>query len=249
MKGLKIVIAVVAAVVVIVVVGMWVLFSKLDSLMVKAIEEAGSHVTGCEVTVEGVEVGFHEGRGSVTGLRIANPGAFSDRDAFQLAEIALDLDLRSARSPEPIVIELIRVASPYIFFEFDERGSSNIDEIRKHAESVAGGSSGESGSRYHSESEAPPVIIRSIQFETGRIETDASALGLEPFELQLPSFALTDVGAPEGVQADQIGKIIILALTRKAAEAVAREKAGEELEKRFGDAMGDKAKGLLESFD
>jgi hypothetical protein len=245
MKGFKIVIAIVAVVVVLVVVGMFFLFSKLDSLLVKAIEEAGSHVTGTEVTVDDVDIGIREGRASVTGLKVSNPDGFSDRDAFQLGEITFAIDLQSAQSQDPIVIELISVASPSVLFELDESGKSNVDVVRNHAEEVMGGSSSGHGSPEGTD--VPLVVISSIEFEAGRIQGDASAVGVDPFEVDLPSFTLTDVGAPGGIQADQIGKTIILALTRKAAEAVARDKAGDVLQKQLKDALGDKSKGLLES--
>ena len=232
----------IVAVVVLVAAAVFFLFSNLDSLVANVIREGGSHATGTDVSVGGVEIAIRDGSGLVTDLAISNPDGFSGRDAFRLGEVALDLDVESLRSRTPIVIELVRVANPEVLFELDAKGGSNVDAIRKHAEAVTGESQGKSES---SKGEVPPVVIRSIQFETGRISGDASAIGIEAFEVTLPSFTLTNIGAPDGVQPAEIGKIITVALARKAAEAVARDKAAELFEDKLKDTLGDKIKSLF----
>lgn len=230
--------ALVIALVVIVVVT---LFSKLDSLVASAIAHAGSHVTGTEVFVGGVDIGIKEGRGAVTQLAVSNPSGFSDHDAFRLEEISIDLDVESLRSANPIIIDLLHVSTPEILFELDAKGQSNIDVIRKHAESISSRAGNDNDGR-----ESTPILIRSIRFDEGRIIGDASAAGLEGFEVTVPSFTLSDVGAPNGTSPDRIGKIIVATLARKSAEAVAREKGGEVLKEKLEKSLADKAKSLFD---
>jgi hypothetical protein len=55
------------------------------------------------------------------------------------------------------------------------------------------------------------------------------------------------VGGPGGGQPAELGKTIITALARKAAEAVARDKAGNVVETTLKDALGKKTKDLINS--
>ena len=234
-----------AGVLVIVAVTVFVLLSKLDSLVAAAIERSGSHVTGTNVSVASVEIGIKEGRGSVTGLAVTNPDGFTQRMAFELGEVTLDVDVQSIRSQDPIVIELIRVTAPRVLFELDKNGKSNVDAIRKHAEAVTKSFSG--GGDSSNNDDSPPILVRSIQFEAGQIQGDASAVGIGHFEVNLPSFTLTNVGGPRGGQPAELGKTIITALARKAAEAVARDKAGNVVETTLKDALGKKTTDLINS--
>ena len=242
----KVILIVIAVVVVLAVVAVFVTMSKLDSIIATGIERAGTHVTGTKVSVGGVDLSIREGRGGIIGLEIANPAGFSGRNVFSLGEVTIDVDVESIRSQDPIVIEVIRIAAPEILFELDKNGKSNVDAIRNHARSVteeATVGSGEPGDA----DEGPPILVRSIQFATGKIAGDGSAVGIEPFEVTLPSFTLTDVGGPAGVPAAQVGKILMMALTREAAEAIAESQAGDALKDQIDKTLGDKSKSLLES--
>ena len=239
-----VILVVLALVVVLAVVTVFVTLSKLDSLVATGIERAGTHIAGTEVYVGGVDISIREGRGSIKGLEIANPAGFSGRNVFGLGEVTIDVDVESIRSQDPIVIEAIYIAAPEILFELDKNGKTNVDAIRKHAESVVVKSSGGGGEASVSD-EGPPILVRSIKFEAGKIAGDGSAVGVDPFEVVLPSFTLTDVGGPGGVPAAQIGKIVMMALTRNAAEAVAKNQAGDVLKDQLEKTLGDKSKGFL----
>ena len=240
-----VILVVIAVVVVLAVVAVFITLSKLDSLVATGIERAGTHVAGTKVSVGGVDISIREGRGSIKGLEIANPAGFSDRNVFGLGEVTIDVDVESIRSQDPIVIEAIYIAAPEILFELDKNGKTNVDAIRKHAESVVVKSSGGSSGSGETD-EGPPILVRSIKFEEGKIAGDGSAVGVDPFEIKLPSFTLTDVGGSGGVPAAQIGKIIMMALTRNAAEAVAQNQASDVLKDQLNKTLGEKSKGFLD---
>jgi hypothetical protein len=218
------------------------LFSNLDSLVAEGIRKGGSHATGTDVSVGGVKIAIKDGRGQVTDLAISNPEGFSGRDAFRLGEVVLDLDVESLRDRSPIVIEVVRVANPDVLFELNAKGGSNVDAIRKHAEIVSGKSP---GTGEDAKGDGPPVMIRKIQFEKGRISGDASAIGLEAFEMTLPSFTLTNIGGAGGAQPAEIANIIAVALAREVTETIARDKASELFEDKLKDKLGDKVKSLF----
>ena len=51
-------------------------YSNLNEIVRTAIEEYGSEVLGTSVTVEDVSLSLTEGRGQITGFRIAEPRGF-----------------------------------------------------------------------------------------------------------------------------------------------------------------------------
>lgn len=241
----KIVGVIVVVVVIAVVAGVVMLLSNLNALVAKAIEGEGSKVTTTSVTVSGVDIKLREGRGSIDNLSIASPEGFDAKNAFSLGNITVDIDLESVRE-DPVVIDEIRISAPEVHAEFNEKGGSNIDELRKRVQAYtakSGGDGGEAGS----EDAAPPKLrISTFVFEKGRIEVDASALGVDKQTIDLPEIRLTNVGGASGAPPDEIAKEIVHAVSRK----VAREIAGSEVEKLIKDQLGgsleDKAKGLLD---
>jgi len=243
-KALKIVAAILGIGLVALIIAVWVLVARIDSLVARAIEEGGSRVTGTEVTVSGVDIGIEEGRGTLTGLDVANPKGFSERPAFHLGEITLDLDVDTIQGDGPVVLDAIRILAPEVLLETLADGSTNLDVIRKNVQEVAdrAKSQGDGGG----EGDSRPLILRSVEFADGVVRGDGSALGIDPFEVRLPAFSLTDVGAPDGVPSAQVGSTILVALSRKAAEAAAREQGGKLLEEKLDDVLGEKGGELLD---
>ena len=83
----------IAAVVVLLLIagGLYYFLSSLNELVASAIESSGSEVTGTRVSVSGVDISLREGRGSIRGLRIANPAGFSG-DAVSFSDITIVID-------------------------------------------------------------------------------------------------------------------------------------------------------------
>jgi hypothetical protein len=212
---------------------------NLNSLIAATIEKSGREVTGTSVSVSGVEVSLREARGSIDGLSVASPDGFDAREAFVLGNITLALDLKSLRE-EPIVIEELRIQAPVVNAKFLKDGKSNIDELRKRVQAHSG-----SGGDGRAKAQKRLRIERFV-FEAGKIEVDASALGLEARTVALPAIQLSDIGGREGATPDQIAKIILVAATKQATSAIARSEVSRLIEEKLGGSLTDKAKGLLE---
>ena len=237
----KIIIGIVAIVLIAIVVFVLYVLSNLNSLVAEAIEKNGSEVTNTSVRVSGVEISLREGRGSIKGLSVASPDGFKSRDAFLLNDITVDIDIKSVRE-NPVVLDEIRIQAPVINAEITKSGSSNIDELRKqvqsHTAGTAGGSSESSG-------ETKRIRIKQFVFEKGRVEVDASALGLEKRTITLPEIRLSDVGGKAGAPPDEITKIILTTVAKQVASEIARSEVNKLIKEKLGDSLGDKAKGLL----
>jgi len=212
---------------------------NLNSLIAGLIEKEGGKVTGTSVSASGVNLSLREGRGAIDGLRVASPEGFDARDAFVLGNITLDLDLKSLRE-DPIVIEELRIQAPVVNAKFLKDGSSNLDALRKRVQAHSGGSSESSGA-------APKKLrIKRFVFAEGKIEVDASALGLDARTIALPAIQLSEVGGREGAAPDQIAKIILAAATKQATNEIARSEVSRLIEEKLGGSVTDKAKGLLD---
>jgi uncharacterized protein involved in outer membrane biogenesis len=239
---IKKIVIIAAVVVVLIVVVSYFLLSNLNSIVAAAIEKKGSEVTQTDVSVSGVEIALRDGRGSIKGLRIANPDKFQAPYAFSLEGITLDIDIKSL-SEDPVVIEEIRIQTPIVIAEIAKTGASNIEELRKRVQAYTAGSSGESG-----ESDGPAKRIRIEQFifEKGSIEVDASALGIEKRAVALPEIRLSNVGGADGAPSGEIAKILLAALAGKAASEVAGSELNRLIEEKLDGSITDKAKKLLE---
>jgi len=223
-------------------IGAWFLFSNLDSRVAGMIEDRGEEVTRTDVSVAGVELQLREGRGTISGLTVASPDGYGIGPVFTLGDITLDIQVDSIRE-DPIVLEEVRIRAPEIRVEFAESGDSNLEEIRQRANSRADGEGGDANGAARAEKR---LRIREFVVEAGRIEVDASRLGLGSRGLDLPALGLQDVGGPDGAPSGAIAATLLAEIARQAT----REVAGSELERRIRDELGDsvvdRARGLLE---
>ena len=237
---MKKVLITIIVIVVLIVVALVLLFSNLNSLVAKAIEKNGSNVTQTSVTVSGVDISLREGRGTIEGLRVANPSGFDAPDAFSLEDITLDIDIQSLRE-DPIVVDEILVKAPVIYAEVTEKGSSNIDKIRENVKAYAGGSAGG-----EAEGRARRFRIKQFVFEKGRVEIDVSALGLENRSIDLPEIRLNDIGGEEGVTSDEIAKIVLAEVAKRVSSEIAGSQIDGLIKDKIGGSITDKPKGLLD---
>lgn len=221
--------------------GVWYLNSNLNSIVASMIEDSGSKATGTQVSVSGVELSLREGRGTIKDLEVASPGGYRADNLFTLGDITLDIDLSSVRQ-DPIVIDEIRILAPRIHAEFDETGHSNIDTLRKQVQENAGsGQGGESDTR-----KPVRLRIRQFTFAEGRVEVDASALGIEAKSLDLASIHMEDIGGSAGATPDEIASIILTQLARDVSSRIAKSEVNRLIEDKLGDSLGDEVKGLLD---
>lgn len=239
---MKKILIILAVVVVVVVAFIFFALSNLDKLIARAIETNGSEVTKTSVTVAGVEVSLRDGKGSIKGLDIASPEGFEAKKVFSLGDITLGIDVQSLRS-ETIVINEILISAPVVFAEVTKTGATNIDRLKKNVEEYMPEPSGEGEDQGGKEK---LVLVRQFVFEKGRIEVDASALGLEKRTIDLPEIRLSDVGGPDGALPGEIAKIVLTAVARKAATQIGSSEINRLIEEKLGGELKDKAKGLLD---
>jgi len=224
-------------------IGAFYFLSNLNSIVAGAIEKHGSTVTDTNVGVSGVDISLRKGSGSIKGLRVGSPEGFQTRDAFSLGDITVDIDVGSVRE-NPVVIEQIHILEPVISAEISKTGSSNIEELRKRVQSYTSGAAGSGGDK--SGGDTKRIRIKEFVLAKGRIEIDASAIGVEKRTITLPEIRLNDIGGAGGAAPDEITKVIVSAIAKKVTSEIANSELNRLIKNQLGgESVTDKAKGLL----
>lgn len=228
---MKKILVVAAVVIVVIAVGAYIVMSNLDSFVAGMIEKYGSEATRTSVTVSGVDISLSKGRGNIEGLTVKNPEGFEAPDAFRMADITIDLDVKSIRG-EPVIVEEVLVRAPVVFAEFNEKGESNINQIRKRVNEYAAGEGAGDGE----EKPGKRMIIRKFVFEQGEIRIDATELGVEERTVTLPEMKMNEIGGESGAPPAGIAKIILKEMASRAASEVAESRVREAIGKQLKES-------------
>ena len=220
-KTLTALLIVVAAVAVIA----FLLIHSLDRIVIAAIETYGSEATGTTVTVSSVKIRLMAGEVSIRELVVGNPEGFSDHNAIRLENIAIAASPRKLVG-DAVIIDKILIREPRVLYEINQRGESNIEQLRKNI--VEARDISESG-----DASEKKIIIRSLVIEEGKVITRIGSLTEKHFSAAIPRIELTNLGGKGGTSRADIARQIVGALAREASVAVPAANAGKSLDKTF----------------
>lgn len=216
------------------------LFSSLDAIVKKVIEDVGTQVAGVKVSVGGVKISLSEGKGSISGLTVANPPGFSSDPAIRFGEISLALDTGSL-TKNPVVVKDIAVASPFVGYEM-AAGGSNIDAIQKNVKAFAakqGGGAKAEPAKPASKDEEKKLVIERLAITGGQVKLAAGGIPGAEGTAKLGDIVLTNIGKDSGgASSAQVAQKVMDALVGGALKSATS----------FGNLLGnvgDKAKALV----
>jgi len=219
------------------------LFSSLDNIVKKIIEDVGSQVAGVKVSVGGVKIVLREGTASITGLSVANPPGFSSDPAFKLGEISVALDIGSLNK-NPVVVKDVLIGAPAVSYELAS-GGSNLDAIQKNVKAFAakqGGGKAEPAkepAKTGEASEEKKLVINRLVIADGQVKLAAGGIPGAATTANLPKIEMKDIGKDSGgASAAQVAQKVMDALVNGAV------KSASGLGNLVGN-MGDKAKALI----
>ncbi len=220
------------------------LFSSLDGIVKKIIEEAGTQVAGVKVSVGGVKISLSEGKASISGLSVANPPGFSSDPAFKLGEISVTLDTGSINK-NPVVVKEVVVASPAVAYELGS-GGSNLDALQKNVQAFTakhgGGKSeakAEPAKSTDAKSEEKKLVIDRLAITGGQVKLAAGGIPGAATTAKLGDIVLTGIGKDSGgASSAQVAQKVLDALVNGAV------KSATSLGNVLGN-VGDKAKELV----
>ena len=247
MKMLRKIIGVVTL---IVIVASIVIVMNMDRGIKVLVETLGPKMTQAPVTLHSAELSLMEGRGSLQGLQVSNPGGYSDAAAFSLDEISFTLDKNSLKT-DTIIVKSLNIQAPRIRIE-SAGGTTNLqvlqDNIEQFLRSESSDSSAPSG-------QGQNIIIEALRISGGTVSYSATQLLDEQLEMDIPTIEMTDVGADEGgISASQVAAKVAAVLSAEAAMAVGQavlkyknngKNLEDQLKEKFKRKTVDKLKGLL----
>jgi uncharacterized protein involved in outer membrane biogenesis len=213
--------------------------SNLDRIVKGVVESSGSDVLGTEVTLNKVEISLKGGSGSLKRLVIANPEGFSARNAFELDEVTLALDLGTVTSDE-VVVEQVVVDGARVTFE-ETGGSINLQTLLKNAQEYAGPSEPSETAEEEPESAGPKLVIKEFRFSNAEATLISEELGQE-VSAGLPDIVLNDIGQKgNGVTAAEAAKQVLVPVIQQVIEGskeeiieAAKERATKSLLNKIG---------------
>ncbi len=214
---------------------------SIDSVVMRAIEHYGSEALGTDLSVGEVIIDLAEGKGRISGLRVAQPEGWGAGSALVLGEIVLDLDVGSLASGDPYVLELVRVADPVVFYIRRADGTSNFDALQRNLEGSSEDATRAAQATPSDDDADPRLRIDRFEMEGGRIEADVQVAGVGRQDAKLPALRADRLGGAKGLPAEQLATDLGQRLVTHSVVAVTASGVGR-LVKRGGRELG----GLLD---
>jgi hypothetical protein len=221
---------------------------SLDARAERALETIGSELLGVKVSVGSVHVDLRGGRATVRGLEVENPRgeklAFSKDPAIRCDEIDVAIEPASLAGGGPIVLSEVRVRAPRLSAEVTP-GGVNLLELERRVDAASPAAVDEKV-----EGTAAPrrFLVRRLAFEGTSVRADSRPVGGDLRELALADLALTDVGAPRGATAAELGQRVLEGLLTRTLAELARERIGalvDEQLQQFKDKAAEAFRDLL----
>lgn len=234
----KVVAGLVIVLLVVVVGGFFYLYSNLDSLVARLIEQHGSEATQTEVAVGAVSIDLRAGSAGIASLSVGNPNGFSSEPAISLRDFAIDLD-PMAITADPLVISDITVDGARLRIE-QSGTQNNLKTILSSLQRLSADDQAEP------ESAGKKLIIDRFEL------TGASAMLLVPElgeerEVQVPQIVITDIGrASNGATAAGVAKQILEPVIRKALESAAADGLQDAVREKLDDRKSEIGAELLD---
>jgi hypothetical protein len=165
----------------------------LGSIVKAGVNKFGPSITQTKVELKGANLSPLSGKGTLSGLSVANPPGWSAGNAFYLGTVHVDMQPFSVFG-DHIVINEILIDSPE--FTYDTKiVSSNITDLLKNIEQAMGGEKG--GAQPKAKNGKPLKLeVKHFLMRNGRV-TLAVAAG-PGITMPMPSVELTNVGTNEG---------------------------------------------------
>lgn len=207
MKKLLAIVAVLAAVAI---AAYFALQNPLGRLVKMAIEEFGPEMTQAAVRVSSVNISATDGRGTLSGLFLGNPGGFKSDYALKAGTVEIELEPASL-ARDVAVIHKVLIDAPRIGHEKAD-GITNFDAIQRNIEKYLGDKDGKAG-----ENGSKRMIIGSFVIRNAKVNYNGM------LELNLPDIELRNVGKRAGgATSAQVVKAIIAELNTQLALALAK---------------------------
>lgn len=203
--------------------GVWYFTSfKMDEMIRKSIEQAGSQSLGTAVTVAAVNTDLKNGSLTIGKITVANPPGFNNINAFSLSGIEASVDY------ENYDIKHVVIDQPDILIE-ELNGETNFTKLLANIESTP------AEPEPVEEGEEPPVItIRHFRMNETRAAFESKSMDRYT-DLKVGAVELKNVkGTPSEVTETIMHKLVEKVISAAAVEML-KAKASEKMNDIFGN--------------
>ena len=213
-------------------IALFLLVGNLDKIIKSSLEGVGSELLGVPVTVGAVELELKGGTGQISGFTIGNPPGYSGKNAFQMDNIRLGVNLGSL-GKQPIVIDDLTIESPVIELEAKEDGSSNLqtllDNIDKNS-AKADKKAAETQPEVEGTEKGQPVRLKFNKLSITGITVHAAVPGQEPETVVLADIVMENVGGEAGITPAEVGKVILGDVIGSSLKSALKKELSKKIE-------------------
>ena len=243
MKIIKILLSVIAVIVLIVGIGLWFVFSNLNSIVKEAVETVGTDTLETNVSLNAVDIKLTDGSGELKGFSIANLPGYTQENMFAVDTVKLDIDPNSLAG-DVIVIDELTIKGISVVAE--QLGTTTnlqalMDRLPK-SDATDGATSEDSGS-----SADVLLAVKQLNFVENSLTLATEKYGIHT--LDLPNITQSNLGSEaNGLTPEQLAKAIAEPLIESAKKSVEEgiAKLAEEALKERLDEEKDKLKGKID---
>lgn len=229
------------------------LFTNINGIVKREIENRGPVITTTDVDVGGVDIELLNGRAELRDLTIANPPEFTAQRLFEAKQLVLNIDPATIRS-DVIVIDEIIIDGVTVVAE--QKGLTTNIQVMLTA--IRENLPKSKDDAVQKDGEPLRFMVKSLRFADSGLRLITEQYGEQ--ELHVPAVEASQLGSKEaGLTAQELGVAIIEPYLEKAkavararakgmvedelkgkAEAKAKEKLGDDVDK-----ATDRLKGLF----
>lgn len=224
------------------------------SIIKASVQEVGSMVTKCDITIDDVDLSILRGKLTIKDLVVGNPEGFKTDSAFKLSKVYVDL-VPSSLFSDRIIINDVQVIAPDITYEMAPiKLTSNIGAIQKNVESFLPSSDDKEEKKEEKKEDKPgkKIQINHVIVSDGHINVSATFAGGHALPIPLPKVEMNDIGKEKEVAGPEaLAEILnnILSSVVKVASDSAKSignAVGEGIKGIFGKGKDDKAEDKAE---
>lgn len=171
-------------------------FFPLEMIVKKAVNKYGSEVTNTSVNLSGFHLNLKDGEASVKEITIANPAGYKTKNAIELGNVDVKVDVKSVTT-DTIVIDQIIINKPVVSYEMASLTKNNISDIINNISEYTAVTSSEPQEPevVEEDAAAKKVIIKKVIISNGEINGAVTvAPDVVSAAIPLPTITLENIG-------------------------------------------------------
>lgn len=193
-------------------------------LIKTAVSNVVPPITQTTASLDDVDISLFSGRIGLQGLKIGNPAGFSDKNVFELKEIAVLFDPRSVLT-DKVLIHQIKIDGVTVNAEMNMKMDSNLAVIKKNVQDFLGTEEKSQGKQVAAKASAQSseggknVVIKDLTVSNVNLNPGIAAASAS---IPLPTIHLTNIGEKKKENVADAIATVLNKLTLESVTAFAK---------------------------